>query len=150
MSHIWFGARYQRWTGRRVQGEIRDGQTRAQQMDRCRGSTAEGQDSETGMVRLTCAYPCRVLGGGGWRQPMGVVGRTRGCGPVPTRQVVGGGAGSGGPVQEKKPSPSLTSCPTRTGSSTPGDPREVQPPPPTSGAPAPAELRHYNSQQALR
>lgn len=117
------------------------------------GGTAEGQDSETGMVRLTCAYPCRVLGGslgGGWRQPMGLVGRTRGCGPVPTRQVVGGGAGSGDRGQETKLSRSLTSCPTWTGCSTPGDPREVQPPPPTSGAPAPVELRDYNSRQALR
>lgn len=117
------------------------------------GVLQKARDSETGMVRLTCAYPCCVLGGsrgGGWRQPMGVVGRTRGCGPVPTRQVVGGGAGSGGRGQEKKLSSSFTYCPSGTGCSTPGDPQEVQPPPPTSGAPAPAELRHYNSQQALR
>lgn len=28
ISHTWFGARHQRWTGRRVQGEYRGGQTR--------------------------------------------------------------------------------------------------------------------------
>lgn len=121
-------------------------------MDRCRGGAAEGRDSETGMVRLTRAYPCRVLDGsrgGGWRQPMGVVGRTRGCGLV-LRLQVRRGAGSGGRGREKKLSPSLTSCPARASCSTPGDPREVQPPPPTSGPPAPVELRDYNSRQALR
>lgn len=84
---------------------------------------------------------------------MGVVGWTRVCGPVPTSQVVGGGAGSGGRGREKKLSPSRTSCPTRASCSTPGDPQEVQPPLPTSGSPAPGgrgRLKDYNSRQALR
>lgn len=29
IRHTWFGGRHQRWAARRVQGEIRDGQTRA-------------------------------------------------------------------------------------------------------------------------
>lgn len=81
---------------------------------------------------------------------MGVVEWTRDCRPVPTSQVVGGGAGSGGRGREKKLSPSLTSRPTRAGCSTSDDPQEVQLPPPTSGPRAPHKLRDYSSRQALR
>lgn len=123
ISDTWFETRHQRWTGKTLTGSLgtdRSGLTDRQVSWGC----CRSKDSATEMVRLTCAYPCRVLGGrrGGWRQPMGVAGRTRGCRPVPTRQVVRRGAGSEVVAGKKNLSPSLTSCPTWAGCSTPGDP----------------------------
>lgn len=66
---------------------------------------------------------------------MGVVGRTRRCGPVPTRQVVGG-VPDLGPYPGEKAQSGLTSCLTGASFSTRGDPWEVRHPPPTSGGPS--------------
>lgn len=95
--------------------------------------------TETGMLRLTCAYRCRVLGGsrgGGWRQPIGLAGRQGAADPSPRagcrRQGMSDRRADVGRKAQLKPHilPCAASCPTR------GDPRGVRPPPPASGPPS--------------
>lgn len=140
----------------RLEGESRGNwgqQDQGSQMDRCRGGAAEGQDSETGTVLLTCDYPRRVLGGsrgGGWRQPMGAVGLGQGLRTRPHAPGGERGCRIWGRGREKKLSLSLASCPTRPAARPQETREEVPLPPPTSGPPAPSEPRDYISRQALR